>query len=223
MNSKKYLHVLLGLLLLAFINIMLKTFIVDFYKVNGHSMSPTLKDGEYVCVFKSSYGIRLPDNIYEIPWIGIFLNYVLPDEIVNNTLLRPRKSRIIGNYNKIERGDVIAVNNPLYVNTFAIKRCIAVPGDSLGPYTKKCTSPLITPFAVVPKKGDSLTVKNMNEREVLNMHRNSSFYFSVSDSTFIALEDFYYVEGDNYNNSHDSRIWGLIPQSCIIGEYLFKF
>lgn len=186
-------------------------------------MHPTFKNGTYVFVSKSIYGILLPNNVYEVPWVGTLLYYIIPNEKIDKTLKKPKKNRRVGEYVSIKRNDIIAFNNPAYPRSSMIKRCVAIPGDSIGEYIKGCTSPLITPFQVVPAKGYQLSAKNLTERELLNLQLNKSFRYSSCDSLFIALEDFYFVLGDNRMYSHDSRIWGLIPKSCIKGKCLFSF
>ncbi|UTC63722.1 signal peptidase I [Treponema sp. OMZ 788] len=44
----------------VFFLIFLKTFIVDIKRVSGISMEPSLKNGDYVLVFKAAYGVKHP-------------------------------------------------------------------------------------------------------------------------------------------------------------------
>lgn len=197
-------------------------FIFDLFLIKGNSMYPTIKDNTYVCIMKSAYGIRLPKNVYEIPWLGTLLYYILPTSFIEESFKKEKKQSYLNGYSGIKRGDIIAFNTPTYKRSLSIKRCVAIPGDSIIEYTRNCKSPLITPFKTIPHKGDKVSAKKIGKRAIMNLLTNKSFHFIESDSTFLALEDFYFVIGDNIDHSDDSRLWGLVPQSAIIGKYLFS-
>lgn len=40
---------------------------------------------------------------------------------------------------------------------------------------------------------------------------------------YVCEQDHYFMMGDNRDNSHDSRYWGLVPESNIIGEALITY
>ncbi|MGP1587779.1 MAG: signal peptidase I [Treponemataceae bacterium] len=61
MRKSKTKHSFLFFIFSGFlIGIFFKLFFVDFVKISGNSMYPTLKDGKYVFVFKSAYGLVKP-------------------------------------------------------------------------------------------------------------------------------------------------------------------
>jgi len=45
----------------------------------------------------------------------------------------------------------------------------------------------------------------------------------VERSSYVCEQDHYFMMGDNRDNSHDSRYWGLVPESNIIGEALITY
>lgn len=84
-----------------------------------------------------------------------------------------------------------------------VKRIIAGPRDE-HPITGD----------VIPAKGMVISSASILA-SMLNMIGDSGSY---SDSTYIVGEDYYYVLGDNRNQSYDSKDWGLVPASTIIGK-----
>lgn len=218
--QKKTKYILLFILTI-FLNIILKIFILDIYQIKGESMMPNLQDKSFVVVLKCSYSIRLPRNIYEIPWLGNLLYYVIPNSLIDYTLHKNNKFHILMDISKVKRNDILIFNIPTYPRDFAAKRCIAIPGDNIEQYIKDCKSPLITPFHVIPHKGDTINKKYLSESEKKLLSKN--IYFSYSDEYFISQDDCYFVLGDNFSVSEDSRTWGVIPKSLIVGKVLFSF
>lgn len=45
----------------------------------------------------------------------------------------------------------------------------------------------------------------------------------VPTDHYVCEEDYYFMMGDNRDNSHDSRYWGMVPESNIIGEALMTY
>lgn len=66
---KNYKRKFFCLVCFIFFLIFIKTFIFDIKRVSGPSMEPSLKDGDYVLIFKAAYGIKHPlKNKYLIRW-----------------------------------------------------------------------------------------------------------------------------------------------------------
>lgn len=84
-----------------------------------------------------------------------------------------------------------------------VKRIIAGPRDE-HPITGD----------VIPAKGMIISSSSILA-SMLKMINDPGSY---TDSTYIVGEDYYYVLGDNRNHSFDSKDWGLVPASTIIGK-----
>jgi signal peptidase I len=60
---------LLGSLVLVGGLLFLKSYVLDIRRISGHSMEPTLSDGQFVVIWKLAYGVQLPAaNRYLCRW-----------------------------------------------------------------------------------------------------------------------------------------------------------
>lgn len=112
----------LAIVISLVIALLLRVFAVDFYSIPSDSMEPTLKPGDFIMVNKLCYGARMYKNF---------------DFLDDGT--EPETYRIKG-FSKVKHNDVIVFNYPylkkrdtvkMNLSTFYVKRCIALPGDSL--------------------------------------------------------------------------------------------
>ena len=106
--TREYIEAILIALLLA---MLIRTFIVQAFKIPSGSMENTLLIGDHILVSKFSYGTHIPN---EIP----FINTKLFDDIVLFSSVP-------------ERGDIIVFKFPKDETRDFIKRVIALPGDLL--------------------------------------------------------------------------------------------
>jgi len=90
-----------GLVLTLLGVLVLRTMVVEPFKIPSGSMLPTLEIGDHVVVNRFIYGVR-------IPWVN---------KVLFPIVRRPRP------------GDVVVFNNPRNESVDFIKRVIAVPGD----------------------------------------------------------------------------------------------
>ncbi len=106
--TREYTEAILIALLLA---LLIRTFIVQAFKIPSGSMENTLLIGDHILVSKFSYGTHIPN---EIP----FINVRLFDDIVLFSSVP-------------ERGDIIVFKFPKDETRDFIKRVIGLPGDLL--------------------------------------------------------------------------------------------
>ena len=90
-------------------------------------MENTINEGDIVLVNKLLYGVRLPMSPFEIPWINVL--YYLKNSKKKSPTVSWEYKRLKG-ISYCKRKDIIVFNSP-DDHRIMIKRCIALPGDTL--------------------------------------------------------------------------------------------
>ena len=177
--------------------LVLRSFIVEPFRIPSNSMMPTLLTGDFILVNKFNYGIRLP---------------MLDTKIVD--LGAP------------ERGDVVVFRFPEDPSTPFIKRIVGVPGDRIAYYDKILyvndesmeQSPLgryVGAGSGAVMNGASLRLEQLDDDE---HHILIEPKARTVQGTAVVPEGHYFVLGDNRDNSRDSRYWGTVPDELLIGK-----
>ncbi|MBM4160720.1 MAG: signal peptidase I [Ignavibacteria bacterium] len=243
------------ILFTIFIALMLKTFVIEAYRIPSGSMENTLLAGDFLFVNKFVYGLRTP-------------RYVPLTSLAIPSVSLPA-------FRDVQRGDVIVfefpadhaeMSDPESLNY--IKRCIGLPGDTVwivsgrvfvngrelvAPTSAKAMRsawhgrlerglcPAGAGFSkeeygplVVPKKGDLINVASGNldrwkgfiEEEGHTVEADAAAVVRIDGvemSSYRVERNYYFVLGDNRQNSLDSRYWGFVPDQNLIGEALLIY
>lgn len=114
----------------------------------------------------------------------------------------PLKTLSIGR--PVERGDVVVFYYPKDPSTRYVKRVIGLPGDIVSI--------------------DDLGHVFVNGRRIYEPYLSPQFTRAPAPMSPVVVDDHYYfVMGDNRDDSSDSRMWGLVPEKYICGEACFRF
>lgn len=104
---------------------------------------------------------------------------------------------------KVDRGDIVVFWFPDDPSKSYIKRVIGLPGDT-----------------VEIHEG----MVRVNERDIDEGYLDPRFNLSHRSQPAVYVKpNYYFVMGDNRDNSSDSRIWGQVPKKYIYGKALFRY
>jgi len=111
--------------------ILFRVFFIEIFSIPSGSMEDTLLPGDKVLVNKLVYGPKLPASPYDIPWINLVW-FLQAGAAANPDSIYWDYRRLPG-FSGIKRGDVMVFSHPLWGgrDNFFIKRCMALPGDTL--------------------------------------------------------------------------------------------
>ncbi|MFK7863911.1 MAG: signal peptidase I [Pseudohongiellaceae bacterium] len=175
----------------------LRSFLVEPFQIPTGSMIPTLEVGDFILVNKFAYGVRLP---------------VIGTKIMDVDLPK--------------RGEVM-VFIPPHVDQYYIKRVIGLPGDTVRYEDKNLyingemvTKTFVEPISVDTSVGE---LDGTLYSEVLGDVEHPAQFIDVAGNrrtrtTWVIPNGHYFMMGDNRDNSADSREWGAVPESQIVGK-----
>lgn len=173
---------------------LLRGFVVEPFRIPSGSMLPSLYIGDFILVNKFAYGIKVP--------------------VINKTIIA---------FSPPERGDVVVFRYPRDPNLDYIKRVIGLPGDIIAYYNKVLyvnSIPVEREF-IGQYKGPGQTsateyvekLQGADHAMLLLPARPNNL-----QGEYIVPEATYFVMGDNRDNSNDSRVWGPVPESNLLGK-----
>lgn len=193
---------LFPVLLIVFV---LRSFVVEPFQIPSGSMKPTLGIGDFILVNKFAYGIRLP--------------------VINKVIIPVGKP---------QHGDVMVFHYPPNPEVDYIKRVIGVPGDKIQynaedkqlsingkpinrSYIKQVHEEEMyqeyNPILQAKVNVKTPVVYNLYKEDLLGVEHTTyqidmmGYKSPKPNSEWIVPEGYYFMMGDNRDNSKDSRFW----------------
>jgi signal peptidase I len=206
-----------GLFPVILVVFLLRSFVVEPFKIPSGSMMPTLLTGDLILVNKFTYGLRLP---------------VANTKVTDGT--------------PPARGDVMVFRYPPKPSMDYIKRVVGVPGDEVAYLNKKLTingQPVSK--VEVPDYFDDEVMRyfkqyretlggkdhlllnddtrraGLSDAEIMSFPNRENCRYSVEGVVCKVPPGHYFMMGDNRDNSLDSRYWGFVPDQNIVGKAFF--
>jgi signal peptidase I len=194
---------------------LLRSFLVEPFKIPSGSMIPTLLIGDFILVNKFSYGIRLPVVNVKVAEVG-----------------------------SPKRGDVMVFRYPADPSLDYIKRVVGLPGDRIE-YRDKLLSVNGQPaprralpdyesrerlqyFPRFMESFDGAEHEIILEKDVpgfvnrvTEFRHSGNCDYNSGGLVCTVPPGHYFVMGDNRDNSSDSRVWGFVPDENIVGKAFF--
>lgn len=186
-----------SLLIAVVVALILRFFIISAYKIPTGSMVPTLKVGDFIFAYKSSYGVPIPFTS------GSKWGSRLP-----------------------ERGEVVVFRYPGNESVNYVKRVVGLPGDRIAIKNKKLIinddearySEL--PEAVIadlPGREYYMpfqeSFQGASHLVIWSRADEADFFGPI-----VVPPGHVFVLGDNRDSSDDSRYWGAVPVQNLEGQ-----
>jgi len=173
--------------------LLLRSFVAEPFRIPSASMLPTLEPGDFILVDKHAYGLRLP--------------------LVDRALLATGAP---------QRGDVVVFRWPVDPRQDYVKRVVGLPGDVIEYRDKTLVvngAPVPLALTGVHPGPEELGAREAVERLAGAGHRVLVKPWQPDASgRWIVPTGHYFVMGDNRDNSRDSRAWGFVPESHLVGR-----
>lgn len=176
---------------------LLRSFVVEPFRIPSGSMLPSLHIGDFILVNKFSYGIRLPILHHKVADVG-----------------------------GPARGDVMVFRYPKDPALNFVKRVVGLPGDVIEYKGKRLfvNGAMATrvddgEFAFSPRgRAGARYLEAIDAAEYAIVIDPA---LRGRDMRVTVPAESYFVMGDNRDHSNDSRYWRFVPEDHVVGRAFF--
>jgi len=188
-----------SILIALVLAVLIRSYFVQPFKIPSGSMRMTLIEGDHLFVDKWNYGPQLlPPMFWDIGFQEghPLLSLRWPDAWLSFTKMR------LPGLRKPQRGDIVVFVYPVDPTKDFIKRLIAVGGETVE----------IRDGAIY-----------IDGKEITDPRIKRTYYYNRGDygaegQVVHVPPGYVFVMGDNSGSSYDSRYWGFVPETGIIGK-----
>lgn len=177
--------------------LLFRAFVMQPFRVPTGSLEPTIMPGDFVAVSQFSYGLRLP--------------------ITHTKILKIGEPKV---------GDIVVFRYPVNPKIDFIKRVVGTPGDHVvyknkvlyinGKEAKQTFVKNTYDFEPTGNIPSKLMMEDLNGvKHGILIHDKGG---ETTNFNFTVPKGYYFMMGDNRDNSADSRVWGFVPERNIIGK-----
>ena len=179
----------------------LRTLLVEAFRIPSSIMEHTLLVGDFLFVNKALYGAEVP--------------------LIHRRLPAVREPR---------RGDIVVFDSRTEAGVKVVKRIVGMPGDTLQmKHAVLWRNGVAQSEGYVEHvdSADDPSDPGMREWQLEFLLTNVSrdTYHPTRDNwgPLVVPAGRYFVMGDNRDNSYDSRYWGFVPRTVIRGRPMFVY
>ena len=214
-KTKVVLENVLSLGLALLIVFMIRSSVIEAFKIPSGSMIPTLLVGDHIFVNKFAYGLKIPFS----------------DLVSKNPVFVVKRD-------PPQRGDIIVFMFPKDESLHYIKRVVGVPGDTIEVRSKilYINGKMVAREPVMGDEAQKVFGRIDDPRysqSSLDLYKEqldqTSHMILLDKSNYMGETpipqkvppDHLFVMGDNRDFSNDSRFWGFVPYRNVKGKAMF--
>ncbi len=190
-----------AIIAIALVFLLIRPFLLQAFYIPSGSMIPTLQINDKLVAVKCSYWFSGPADgdvvVFHPPLIALQLSYQ-PFDINKPPEYVKRVMAVAGDRLRIVAGEGVYRN-----------------GQKLNEQYIAGNIPMYN-YPLEPDGEPAFSYR-------LNPEISAQILPNIVGEELVVPAGYIFVMGDNRNSSHDSHVWGLLPQKSVIGRAMFKF